>query len=153
MPRQVAAGFAAISTALVLVSPVAAASRADSLLAAMNGVRGAHGLAPLRADARLGRAARAHSADMVRRQYFAHGPVASRLARFGVRGWTVGENLAWGVGAAARAQAIVGLWLASPGHRANLLRPGFRRVGIGLVAGPFAGYGDALVITADFAGR
>ena len=90
---------------------------------------------------------------MIRRQYFAHGRFVSRLARFGIRGPRVGENLAWGVGGGADAREIVRRWLASPHHRANLLRPGFRRVGIGLRSGGFAGYGSALVITADFAGR
>lgn len=119
----------------------------------MNEVRAANGLRPLRTDARLERAAHAHSADMVRRGYFAHGRVAARLARYGVRGRRVGENLAWAAGGAADTRTIVNLWLASPKHRANLLRPGFRRVGIGARTGPFAGHGSALVITADFAGR
>ena len=43
--------------------------------------------------------------------------------------------------------------LASPAHRAVLLRPGFRRVGVGAYQGNFAGRHDALVVTADFAGR
>jgi hypothetical protein len=34
-----------------------------------------------------------------------------------------------------------------------LLRPGFRRVGIGISLGTFAGHGGATVVTADFAGR
>jgi uncharacterized protein YkwD len=119
----------------------------------MNEARAAHGLAPLRLDPRLQRAARAHSGDMLRRNYFAHGPFASRLARFGVRGPRVGENLAWGVGAGADAREVVRRWLASPRHRANLLRRGFRRVGIGAASGTFAGYNGAVVLTADFAGR
>ena len=124
-----------------------------SFLAAINEARAAHRLAPLRLDRRLQRAARSHSSDMVRRNYFAHGRFVSRLASFGVRGPRVGENLAWGVGAGADPRRIVQQWLASPHHRANLLRPGFRRVGLGLRGGSFAGYGNALVITADFAGR
>jgi uncharacterized protein YkwD len=119
----------------------------------MNQARTAHGLAPLRLDPRLQRAALAHSSDMMRRNYFAHGPFIPRLARFGVRGPRVGENLAWGVGSSADARHVVGRWLASPRHRANLLRPGFRRVGLGLANGRFAGHTGALVITADFAGR
>jgi uncharacterized protein YkwD len=152
MRWHVAAGFAAIVTTIMLVSPgIAAAS--PPLLAAMNEVRAAHGLAPLRLDPRLQRAAHAHSSDMLRRNYFAHGPFVSRLTRFGVRGPRVGENLAWGVGTGADPRQVVRSWLASPRHRKNVLRRGFRRVGIGLLVGPFAGYSGATVMTADFAGR
>jgi hypothetical protein len=37
-------------------------------------------------------------------------------------------------------------------RRRILLRAGFRRIGIGLVTGSFAGHGRATVVTADFAG-
>jgi uncharacterized protein YkwD len=47
----------------------------------------------------------------------------------------------------------VKMWLASPGHRANLLRPGYDRIGLGLGAGSFHGIAGATVVTADFAGR
>ena len=63
-----------------------------------------------------------------------------------------GENLAWGVGSRATARAIVRSWLASPGHRANLLRPSWERIGIGSRTGTFLGYAGATVVTADFAG-
>ena len=122
-----------------------------SLLQTMNGVRASHGLAPLRLDVRLLRAARGHSADMLHRQYFAHGSVAGRALAHGARGPVFGEDLAWGTGATA--QWVVNQWLASPSHRAVLLRPGFRRVGIGISLGTFAGHGGATVFTADFAGR
>jgi uncharacterized protein YkwD len=122
-----------------------------SLLQTMNGVRASHGLAPLRLDVRLLRAARGHSADMLHRQYFAHGSVAGRALARGARGPVFGEDLAWGT--SATAQWVVNLWLASPSHRAVLLRPGFRRVGIGISLGTFAGHGGATVVTADFAGR
>jgi len=150
MRGHVAAGFAAITVSMVLFAPGVAAG-SPPLLAAINEARAAHGLAPLRLDRRLQRAAHAHSSDMVRRNYFAHGPFIRRLARFGVRG-RVGENLAWGVGSGADARHVVQRWLASPRHRANLLQHGFRRVGLGLRVGTFAGYGNAVVITADFAG-
>jgi uncharacterized protein YkwD len=121
-----------------------------SLLQTMNGVRTGRGLAPLRVDFRLVRAARGHSADMMHRQYFAHGSVAGRALAAGARGPVFGEDLAWGTGVTAT--WVVNQWLASPGHRAVLLRPGFRRVGIGITFGTFAGHGGAAVVTADFAG-
>jgi uncharacterized protein YkwD len=121
-----------------------------SLLRTMNAVRTARGLAPLRVDIRLVRAARGHSADMLHRQYFAHGSVAGRALAAGARGPVFGEDLAWGKGVTA--QWVVDKWLASPAHRAVLLRAGFRRVGIGIRYGTFIGHGGATVVTADFAG-
>jgi uncharacterized protein YkwD len=87
---------------------------------------------------------------MMRRQFFAHGAVAARVRAEGARGPVFGENLAWGTGVTAT--WVVNRWLASPSHRAVLLRPGYRRVGVGYAFGTFAGRGGAAVVTADFAG-
>ena len=138
-------GSAAGAGARGLSSPEA------SLLQRMNTVRTSRGLAPLRLDVRLLRAARGHSADMMNRQYFAHGSVAARALAQRARGPVYGEDLAWGTGVTA--QSVVNNWLASPRHRAVLLRPGFRRIGIGVAFGTFVGHGGAAVVTADFAGR
>jgi uncharacterized protein YkwD len=89
---------------------------------------------------------------MLRQNYFSHGDFHGRMVAFGVRGGVAGENLAWGSGSYAEAKTIVAEWLASPGHRANLLRPGYTRIGIGLARGTFQGSGAATVVTADFAG-
>jgi uncharacterized protein YkwD len=121
-----------------------------ALLGELNQARGVHGLAPLRVDWRLERAARTHSEDMLRRDYFDHGAFARRIRSFGATGPAFGENLAWGIGAAAA--TIVRMWLNSPGHRENLLRPGFRRVGLAAPRGEFLGYANARVVTVDFAG-
>jgi uncharacterized protein YkwD len=144
------ASFALLGTASAAQARGLSSSE-SSLLQAMNGVRTSHRLAPLRLDVRLLRAARGHSADMMRRQYFAHGSVAGRVLAQGARGPVFGEDLAWGTGVTAG--WVVDKWLASPMHRAVLLRPGFRRVGIGISFGTFAGYNGAAVVTADFAGR
>ena len=119
----------------------------------MNEVRLANGLQPLRADMRLERAARAHSSKMLRTGSFYHGAFSARIRRTGVRAPRVGENLAWGQGSLGVARSIVGMWLASPSHRANLLRPGYRIVGVGALRGCFAGHRDTLMVTTDFAGR
>lgn len=118
----------------------------------MNRVRAEHGLQALRLDSHLQRAAVAHSRRMLATDVFAHGAFAGRMYRFNVRCTIAGENLAWGTGDASTAHAIVAAWLASPEHRANLLRPSFRRTGVGDLIGPFQGHGDAHVVTADFAG-
>jgi uncharacterized protein YkwD len=125
----------------------------QSLLVAVNDVRAAHNLRPLRVDAQLLEAARAHSAELLRANIFEHGSFAERIALHGVRGPAFGENLAWGTGRLASARSIVSAWMASPGHRANLLRPGWNRIGIGALSGRFLGHRGATVVTADFAGR
>jgi len=144
------AAFGLLWTAAVAQAGSLSSSEA-SLLQTMNATRTGRGLAPLQVDIRLVQAARGHSADMMRRQYFAHGSLARRALAAGARGPVFGEDLAWGTGVTA--QWVVNRWLASPGHRAVMLRPSFRRVGIGISFGTFAGRGNAAVVTADFAGR
>jgi uncharacterized protein YkwD len=124
----------------------------SALLQVMNGARERAGLSALTIDGRLEEAARAHSREMLSTNTFAHGAFASRMVRYHVPGLVAGENLAWGTGYRASARAIVNAWLASPEHRANLLRPSFRLVGIGSLDGTFQGSPAARVVTADFAG-
>ena len=137
----------AANAAIKLTSPEAA------LLTAMNQTRQAHGLAPLRVDPNLLRAARWQSSDMASKGYFAHGAFAQRMTAFGVQGPRMGENLAWGTGSLGKPQVIVREWLNSPAHRENLLRAGYRRVGIGAAVGTYSGVAGARMVTADFAGR
>jgi uncharacterized protein YkwD len=153
--RRVLTLAAALAAAGTIGGQAAAATLTRSefaLLKVMNQVRVAHGIRPLRLDGRLERAARSHSRTMLRTGQFFHGAFTTRIRSTGVKAPRVGENLAWGVGVLARARAIVNMWLASPEHRANLLRRGFRRVGIGALTGTFAGHAGAFVVTADFAG-
>jgi uncharacterized protein YkwD len=156
LPGGLAGGFATVFLSIVGVSSASAATisaRSETaIVLVVNQARTTRGLRPLHFDTRLQRAARAHSEDMMRGGYFGHGAFGRRLSSYGVRGRSVGENLAWGTGPLGGARAIVGEWLRSPEHRANLLRPGFRRVGVGSLVGPFAGAPRAVVVTADFAG-
>jgi uncharacterized protein YkwD len=155
-PRRVLALTAAVAVALSLCAqarPASLTHREASLLSVMNEVRASDGLRPLRVDRRLERAARRHSRRMLQLQSLFHGNFARRIRRVGVRAPRVGENLAWGSGPLASARSIVNMWLASPEHRANLLHAGYRRVGVGIRIGSFAGYSDAVLITTDFAGR
>ena len=152
--RKILVAFLALSALLGSAAGAGARSLSSpeaSLLQTMNSVRTSRGLPPLRLDVRLLRAARGHSADMMHRQYFAHGAVAARVLAQRARGPVYGEDLAWGT--SVTAQWVVDKWLASPRHRAVMLRPGFRRIGIGIAYGTFAGHGGAAVVTADFAGR
>jgi uncharacterized protein YkwD len=154
---HVCASLAVLVTA-VLVAPAANAAikltgPEAALLTAMNQTRQAHGLPPLRVDPNLLRAARWQSSDMASKGYFAHGAFGQRMDAFRVRGPRMGENLAWGTGSFGTPHVIVREWLNSPAHRENLLRAGYRRVGIGAAVGTFSGIAGARMVTADFAGR
>ncbi len=148
--------------ALVLVLPATTAAgttkvmtltkKESTVLREMNRIRAQHGLGKLRFDSNLQRAARAHSREMLASNDFGHGAFETRMQRYSVRGTLAGENLAWGVGARGTARGIVRAWLASPAHRANLLRPSFKRIGVGDLGGSFLGHRGARVVTADFAG-
>jgi uncharacterized protein YkwD len=144
---------AAVAALLLPATALAGLTRSEaSLLKAMNRVRAQHGLAPLRYDGHLERAARSHSHDMMASNVFAHGAFGSRMLQYDVTGSLAGENLAWGTGKFGTAGGVVGAWLASPEHRANLLRSSFSRVGVGELVGSFLGHSGASVVTADFAG-
>lgn len=151
-PQRVAlAGLAAF----LLFAPSAGAtltSTESALLREMNRVRAARGLQPLRVNSGLERAARIYTQTLLAENVFTHGNFAARIRSYSIPGTYAGENLAWGVGSRATARGVVAGWLASPGHRANLLRPGFRYVGIGARTGTFAGHRGATLVTADFSG-
>jgi uncharacterized protein YkwD len=130
-------------------------------LCLLNRARAAHGLRPLGADPRLAKAALGHSTDMVRHRYFAHksrsgAPFTARIA---ATGWTrshhryvVGENIGWGTPKLASPRAMVRRWMHSPEHRANILQPRYRLIGIGVALGiPVAGRSGATYST-DFGG-
>jgi uncharacterized protein YkwD len=161
---QVSTPIRAVACALFACAVLAPAASAGSeatvlnqnersLLSVVNEVRGNHGLRRLTVDPALARTARSYSATLIRTDVFTHGDMVGRLVGSGARGPMYGENLAWGVGRAATARSIVRGWMGSPGHRANLLRPGWTRIGLGALTGNFLGYNGALVVTADFAGR
>jgi uncharacterized protein YkwD len=103
----------------------------------------AAGLAALRESSALDAAAASHSADMVAGNYFDHvaptglGLVDQILAVGYATVGTLrdlGENLATGVDSLATPASTVATWMASPGHRENILDPGFTDTGIGVVA-------------------
>jgi uncharacterized protein YkwD len=124
------------------------------VLRLLNVIRQAHGLAPLRRRDDLFHAARDHSRDMAKRDYFAHGAMLARLLEYVSNDYrVVGENLAWGAGVEETAASAVARWMASPPHRANILDPDYRFVGIGSkYALDYQGENGARVFTADFAG-
>ncbi len=116
----------------------------ESLRCLINERRATEGLAPVRPEARLRAAAQNHSDDMVSSGYFAHDTpsgvsfidriVATGYTRH-ASSWLVGENLVWGTQSLSTPQSMVQAWMDSPTHRANLMRPQFREMGIAAVRG------------------
>jgi uncharacterized protein YkwD len=119
----------------------------QQMLDLVNKERVANGLNPLAPDPELTEVARRHSADMFARGYFAHDTPEGlspfdRMRAANVRFTTAGENLALGPTIPV---AHTGL-MNSPGHRANILRREFGRVGIGVMDGGMRG----LMVSQEF---
>lgn len=117
------------------------------MLDLINKERTSRGLAPIKADPEMREVAIKHSADMFERGYFSHDTPEKkdpfdRMRSDKVHFRTGGENLAL---APTLKIAHTGL-MNSPGHRANILRPQFGRVGIGILESKRHG----LMITQDF---
>jgi uncharacterized protein YkwD len=96
---------------------------------------------------------------MVARNYFSHdslggGDFVDRIRKAGYMAPrtfpTLGEDLAWGSGTLGEPGAIVASWMASPGHRANILGRQFREAGIGVAFGDPGAGEDGATYALDF---
>jgi uncharacterized protein YkwD len=106
------------------------------LLAGINRERKRRGRVALAADERLTAAARAHSLDMAGRGFFDHtgsdgSQVGDRISAQGYAWRLYAENIACGQ---ASASEVIADWMASRGHRKNLLSREVEQVGVGLAA-------------------
>ena len=143
-------------------SVVAVGSLESGVLVDINQLRASHHLAPLRISAGLSAAARQHSQQMAVDGYFAHesfdgSAFWKRVQRFYGQGrfgyWSVGENLLWS-SPDVDASGALQMWMNSPEHRANLLTPRWREIGLSAVhavgaSGVYHGL-DVTIVTADF---
>jgi uncharacterized protein YkwD len=167
--------IAGVFAAAALLVPAAGAeprARAVALTPLESGVlvdinvfRRAHHLAPLRLNAKLGAAAMAHTREMASDGYFAHDSqdgsafwrrIQSFYGSSPWRFWSVGENLLWSSPDVSARKALQ-MWLASPEHRANLMNPRWREIGVAAVhvaaaPGVFNGL-DVTIVTTDFGVR
>ena len=134
-----------------------------AVLCLVNRARANHGESPLALNARLEQAAQAHTESMAFGNYFEHnGPRGetplSRMRATGYIyssriGYEVGENIGWGTLWQDTPRAIVGSWMASPEHRANILDPRFRDSGVGVSPHPpssLANHQAGAIYTQDF---
>lgn len=144
----------------------------QNVIARINAVRRSHGLRPVRVVPRLADAADRHASSMGRASYFRHDlftparpndwtPFGTWIRWFwpgpGYGSWSAGENLAWGAPGITATQTV-SRWMRSPGHRANILNPSWRNVGLGAVhvrrpVGYFGAWDDVTIVAAEFGRR
>ncbi|WP_329332039.1 CAP domain-containing protein [Streptomyces sp. NBC_00663] len=123
------------------LTPTELTRTASEVVDLTNRERTRQGLPPLSVDPRLTTAAQAHSTDMIARAFYDHtAPDGSRpwdrAAAAGATQRSIGENIACGQRSPAE---VVEGWMNSPGHRANILTPGFTHIGVGFAGGGSAG--------------
>jgi uncharacterized protein YkwD len=115
----------------------------SAVLCLVNNQRAAVGRPALKLNGPLINAARAHSQDMITRDFFSHTnpeneSLSTRFKRFGYTltgSWAVGENISCGAGPYSTPQNVVSRWMASPGHKANILSATFVDTGVGAKIG------------------
>ena len=132
----------------------------SATLCLLNSERKRHRLHGLRMNGRLALAGKRHARDMVRHNYFAHDAPSGQnfVDRImsthyvpAASSWFLGENLAWGERAKSTPRQIVRAWMASPGHRHNILQGRFHEIGIAIVAGaPVRGVRRAATYATEF---
>lgn len=114
----------------------------EGVLTFTNEERTKNGIPPLIFDEKLNSAALHKVNDMFSKQYFAHvspqGISASDLAHDARYEFIViGENLA--LGNFKDEKELVDAWMASPGHRVNILTRRYEDIGIAVKSGEFEG--------------
>ena len=118
-------------------APPERAGVARQVVALVNVERSRAGCGPVSANVGLRRAAQGHSDDMASRDYFSHTSpdgvtFAQRIRAAGYDGGAIAENIAAGQ---TSAKEVMRAWMASPGHRANILDCAYRDLGVGYATG------------------
>lgn len=124
-------------TASAQVGPARAVRMWSECVVTLNQERATVGAGPLRVDLRASLAAFGHSADQAAAQKMSHtdstGTNAGLRLQAAGYSWTAwGENVAAGQ---ADCATVTSAWLGSSAHRANIMNPVFRDIGIGMVIG------------------
>ena len=126
---------------IVTMQPVAADPIGDNLVAQVvaitNAERADHGLAPLVEHPLLDWVAQIYAGVLADGACFAHDcgempDLARRVDAVEYRWQRLGENIAAGQ---PTSDEVVRDWMDSPRHRANLLDPSFREIGVAVVPG------------------
>ncbi len=128
-----------------------------------NQARTKRGLKALCVNLALTNSARAHSQEMLEKDYLSHNSfngetVGQRLNRFGYTSsgrsyYLIGENIGCLCGSRNAPYDMFKWWMSSPSHKANVLNKNFRQVGIGVRRGTFKTCTPAKAYTVDFGAR
>jgi uncharacterized protein YkwD len=150
-------------------APAQPADNADdydaAVVAATNAIRRSKGLDPLRTNQGLTAAADQHSRSMGKVGFFAHESADGsafwkRVDNYYAQGdasyWAVGENIIWASPDLSVDEAMKA-WMASPGHRENILAKDWREIGcsstrVDSAPGVYSGR-KVVLITCDFGVR
>ena len=127
-----------LAAALFAAGPMFAGEPEAQVLAAVNKARSAAGCGALTLNPKLTAAAKAHARAMAEKNFFSHtgkdgSRFTARIKRQGYRYSDAAENIAAGQSSAAR---VMHDWLASAGHRKNMLDCGLSETGIAVVYQP-----------------
>lgn len=111
--------------------------QAQAVLSLVNDERSKRGIAPLTLDDELNSVAAAKARDMAEHNYFSHdsptyGSPFEMMKSFGVDYRSAAENIAAGQ---RTPSAVMESWMNSSGHRANILNPSYKKLGVGFCNG------------------
>ncbi|WP_182102724.1 CAP domain-containing protein [Niallia taxi] len=106
----------------------------EQVVKLVNAERAKHGLKPLVHRADIKNVAQKKAEDMINSNYFSHtspnyGSPFDMLKTFGVSYQAAGENIAKGQ---KTPEEVMNAWMNSSGHRANILKPEYDSIGVGL---------------------
>ena len=122
-----------------------------------NKTRAARGLPKFCVHPALQRAARAHSKEIIDKDYFKHNSASGqkfwdRFESFGYDWRTAGEHILYDPGSQDSAGSLFKVWMKCSDHRANILSKRFSEIGSGASTGTYKG-DKATMWTADFGDR
>jgi uncharacterized protein YkwD len=108
------------------------------------------GLQPLALSTQLSRAAAAKASDMMKEQYYGHAQWERFIRVSGYNYCLAGENLAMNF---TDSREVVTAWMRSSEHRDNLLKSGYREIGVAVVRGRYKTIEDATFVVQMFGSR
>ena len=146
-------------------SKVALNSLESGVLQDLNQIRAEHHLVPLTVSVPLTLSSKQHSIEMAEDGYFDHAShdgtsfwkrISHWYPESSFKYWSVGENLLWSSPGVDASRAL-DTWMTSSEHRANILSPNWREIGVSAVhvtAAPGTYHGRPVtIITTDFGVR